>query len=119
MKPIPIYDATAPVACTIDATDFPARLALLERMRASLARIERTDHGLLLHFTPSPAVEADLRTFAIDEKRCCAFWGFAVAATAEDLTLRWDAPPDAAGIVNHLAAFFDGDSPASDLAALL
>lgn len=53
MKPIPIYNATAPIACTIDPTDIPERIALVEGMRTRLALLERTDHGLLLHFAPT------------------------------------------------------------------
>ncbi|MGH9156336.1 MAG: hypothetical protein ACRD1K_11000 [Acidimicrobiales bacterium] len=119
MKPIPIYDATAPTACTIDPTDIPERIALVEAMRTRLALLERTDHGLLLHFAPDPNAEADLRRFAVDEKRCCQFWGFAVATTDHDLTLRWDGPPNTAEILDHLEAFFNRDAPASTLAALL
>ncbi len=119
MKPIPIYDATAPIACTIDPADIPERIALVEGMRTRLARLERTDHGLLLHFTSDPETEADLRRFAVDEKRCCQFWGFDVAVAGEDLTLRWDGPPSATEILDRLEAFFLGDEPASELAALL
>lgn len=119
MKSVPIYDATAPIACTIDPTDIPERIALVESMRTRLALLERTDHGLLLHFAADPATEADLRRFALDEKRCCQFWGFAVATTSDDLTLRWDSPPNAAEILDQLEAFFTGDEPASGLAALL
>ena len=119
MKSVPIYDATAPIACTIDPTDIPERIALVEVMRTRLALLERTDHGLLLHFAADPDTEADLRRFALDEKRCCQFWGFAVATTSDDLALRWDGPPNAAEILDRLEAFFNGDEPASGLAALL
>ena len=119
MKLIPIYDATAPIACTIDATDLPERLELIARLRTDLDRLERIDHGLLLHFAPSPDTEATLRRFAVDEKRCCQFWGFDVSSTTDDLTLRWDAPPTAAAILDQLEAFLLGDEPPSVLADLL
>ena len=62
---------------------------------------------------------ADVRRFAVEEKRCCAFWGFAVE-TGAGLTLQWDAPPDATELVDGLEAFFTGDGPLSDaLAGLL
>ena len=79
MSRIPLYDATAPVACTIDETDVAERLAQVERLRAAVTEVERTAAGLVLRFPVDPAVEADVRRFAEDEKRCCAFWGFAAA----------------------------------------
>lgn len=118
MKQIPLYDATAPIACTITSAEIPQRLELIERMRTNLASLERTAHGMLLHFPARPDIEADLRQFAIDEKRCCQFWGFEVL-TGERLTLRWDAPPTANDIVDRLEAFLRGDEPASALAGLL
>ena len=87
-------------------------------MRTNLASIERTDHGMLLHFPLRPDIEADLHRFAVDEKRCCQFWGFEVL-TGDDLALCWDAPPTANDIVDQLEAFFRGEEPASALAGLL
>ncbi len=118
MKQIPVYDATAPIACTIDASEIPQRLDLVERMRTNLTSLERTDHGMVLHFPIRDDIEADLHQFAVDEKRCCQFWGFEVL-TGEDLALRWDAPPTANDIVDQLETFFRGDEPASTLASLL
>jgi hypothetical protein len=118
MKLIPLYDATAPVACTITSDEIPARVELIERMRSNLDQVERTEYGLLLRFPALDDIESDLNRFAIDEKRCCEFWGFEVAR-GEDLTLRWDAPPTAGDLIDRLEAFFRGDVPALDLAGLL
>src|SRR4051794_20327670 len=118
MKRIPIYDEPAPIACTLTSTERPARIKLIERMRDDLHRLERSEDGLVLHFPARDDLEADLRRFAIDEKRCCEFWGFEVAR-GDDLTLRWDAPPAAADLITRLEAFFEGDAPALDLAGLL
>jgi hypothetical protein len=118
MKLIPLYDDTAPVACTITSDEIPGRVEIIERMRTNLERLERTEHGLLLHFPVRADIEADLRRFAVDEKRCCEFWGFDIA-TSGGLALRWDGPPTAAEILDRLQAFFNGDKPALDLAGLL
>jgi hypothetical protein len=75
-KLIPIYDATAAIASTITNTEIPERIALIERMRTAMTTIDRTPTGLLLHFPNQPDVRADLGAFAVDEKRCCQFWGF-------------------------------------------
>ncbi len=116
---IPIYDDTAAISCTISPDEIPGRLATIERMRTHLTRFERTEHGLLLHFPPRDDIERDLRQFALDEKRCCQFWGFDVTADATALALRWDGPPTADELVDRLEAFFTGDDPATSLAALL
>jgi hypothetical protein len=120
MKRIPLYDETATISCSLTPEEIPARLATIERMRGELASHERTDHGLLLHFPPSASLEAELRQFAVDEKRCCQFWGFEVrTADATGLALVWEAPPSAAELVDQLEAFFLGDEPAEMLAGLL
>ncbi len=119
MKLIPIYDDTAAVACTIGKAEVPGRIDLVERMRTSLSSVERTEFGLLLHFPPSPEVDADLHQFAVDEKRCCEFWGFAITKAADDLTLRWDGPPAASELIDRLQNYFEGNEPLTDLAGLL
>ncbi len=120
-KAIPLYDETATISCSLTPDEIPARLATIERIRNEHTELERTEHGLLLHFPPSSVLEADLRQFALDEKRCCQFWGFAVHTTdaPTGLALQWDAPPAATTLVDQLEAFFAGDEPAEILAGLL
>ncbi len=110
MKRIPLYDATAPIACTA-GDDLPVRIAQIERLRSHLAGVERTEHGLLLSFPARPEIEEELRSFAVQEKGCCSFWGFAVKGDADVVTLRWDGPPDTAELLGQLHAFFEGDAP--------
>jgi hypothetical protein len=119
MSMIPIYDDTAPIACTIGREEVPERIELVERMKARLRRIDRTDHGLLLHFPDQPAVEADLRQFTVDEKRCCQFWGFAVETGEAGLVLRWDGPPATNDLLDLLHGYFAGDEPLSAITGLL
>lgn len=120
MKPIPLYDASAPIACTIAADEIPGRIELLERLRDHLAGIERTEHGLRLHFPGEPGIAADLGAFVVDEKRCCQFWGFAVSSTdGGGITLRWDGPPAAAPLLDHLHDWFQGDEPLTSVPGLL
>ena len=111
MKLIPIHDNIAPIACTADADEIADRLETIERMHATLDRIERTPHGLLLHFPNRPDVEADIRQFAIDERGCCQFWGFAIATTAESVDLRWDGPPTVDRFLDQLLDYFNGNDP--------
>jgi hypothetical protein len=118
MKLIPIHDDTAPIACTISEADIPGRLELLERLRASLRSLDRTELGMLLYFPSDETVRADVRQFAVDEKRCCQFWGFAVTE-GEDLVLRWDGPTDVSGPLDQIAAWFRSDEPGAALRGLL
>ena len=110
MKLIPIYDATAPIACTA-GDELPIRIAQIERLRSHLTRVERTEHGLLLSFPARPEIEDEVSRFAVEEKGCCGFWGFAVDADGDELTLRWDGPPDTNEIIDRLHEFFEGDEP--------
>ena len=119
MKLIPIYDATEPIACTIDDAEVADRVALVERMRTNVERVERTEHGVLLHFLRNDDVEADVRRFALDEKRCCRFWGFEVTTIEDRLQLRWDGPPATDEVLDQLHAFFRGDAGLAAIAGLL
>ena len=116
---LPLYDADAEIACTIDASEVSDRVAVFERMRTNLKQLERTADGMALHFDPDPAIEDDLRRFVVDEKRCCQFFGFAVDATGDDLKLQWDAPPDAQPMIDHIARALQSDEPITRLSGLL
>ena len=116
---LPLYDETATISCSLTPEEIPDRLATIDRIRTEHDSLERTEHGLLLHFPPSTDLEAELRQFALDEKRCCQFWGFEVLADADALALRWDGPPSATPLIDELEAFFGGDRPVEVLAGLL
>jgi hypothetical protein len=119
VKTIPIYDATEPITCTIEDKDVSAHLELIERMRVGLDRVERSEHGLLLTFLPREDIEADVREFAVVEKGCCRFWGFAIELTDQRLELRWDGPPTTDELMDRLLAYFQGDEPITAIAGLL
>ena len=115
---IPLYDATAPIVCTLTAGEVQERRELLGWLRANLSVVDRTEHGMLLHFPAGDDVDEQLRHFAQVEKQCCAFWGFAVQRDQGTTTLRWDAPPAAGDLVERLLAYLRGD-PGADLTGLL
>ena len=111
MKPIPIYDATVPIACTASGDELSRRIEQIERMRSDLSGLERTDHGLLLRFPNQPDIDEHVRAFTVEEKRCCAFWGFDVSADDDTIALRWDGPPDVTELFEKLLTWFGGDEP--------
>ena len=119
MKLIPIYDDTAPITCTATSDEIPVRIDQIERMRSRHTRLERTDHGVLLHFPDQADIKADLEKFTVDEKGCCAFWGFAINTEGGDLTLRWDGPPTVDDFMDRLVAFFEGNEPLTADSGLL
>jgi hypothetical protein len=119
MNPIPIYDDTVPVACTAGADELPQRIAQVERLRSHLLRIDRTTDGVLLHLPNQPDVAAEVASFTVDEKACCAFWGFEVTSTDDQIVLRWDGPPSVTGFFDDLAAFFGSDEPLTAFSGLL
>jgi hypothetical protein len=115
---IPIYDASAPIVCTLTAGEVQERRQRLGWLRTHLARVDRTEHGMRLHFPAGTEIAAELQRFAHLEEQCCRFWGFVVEAGQAATTLRWDAPPEADGLVDSLLAWFRGD-PGADLSGLL
>ena len=116
---LPLHDNTAPIVCTIGPDEKADRIAIVNRMRASTASIERTETGLLLQFPRTDAIRADLDRFAIDEKRCCQFWGFAVVDGDDDLALRWDGPPTATELLDTIERVLRSDMPVETIEGLL
>jgi len=116
-RSIPIYDATAPIVCTLTTGEVQERRELLGWLRANVSQIDRTEHGMLLHFPGGDAIDERLRHFADVEKQCCRFWGFAVEPDPRGTTLRWDAPPAADELVEALLAWLQHES--DDLSGLL
>jgi hypothetical protein len=119
MKLIPIYDDTVPIACTASSDELPIRSDQIERLRSHLTRLERTTDGLLLHMPNQTDVAAEVASFTVEEKACCAFWGFDVTTTDDEITLRWDGPPAVKDFFEELVAFFESDQPLTAFSGLL
>jgi len=113
VKELPLFDAREPIACTIEAGQRSGRRDLLQQMRAATREIERTEAGVLLSFPPS--ADGLFEQFSISEKQCCAFFGFRF----ESQKLRWEAPPDAFGMMDAIYRFFSDPSYSVDDLELL
>ena len=119
MKNIPIYDNSAPIACTATDGEVAERIETIEHLRANLVSVERTDHGLLLRFAQRGDIEAAVRRFAADEKGCCQFWGFGINVADGHVQLRWDGPPAVNELMDRLQSYFEGDEPVTAIEGLL
>ena len=119
MKTIPIYDDTTPIACTATDAEVSERIGTIERMHADVLGVDRTEHGLVIHFPDRPDLEADVRRFTVDEKRCCQFWGFDVEVAHGQLHLRWDGPPAVQEFMDRLQRYLEGDEPVTAVGGLL
>lgn len=119
MDRIPIYDDTVPIACTAGPDDLTARIEQVERLRSHLRGIDRTPDGVLLHLPNQPDIAADLAAFTVDEKSCCAFWGFEVTTDGHELTLRWEGPPTVNEFFDELITAFHSHQPLTAFSGLL
>jgi hypothetical protein len=119
VKRLPIYDDTAPIACTASPPQLEERIDTIERLRSHLEHVERTEDGLVLRFPNTAAIEAELHQFVVDEKGCCQFWGFEITSTPDGLSLRWDGPPSVSELMDQLAVSLRGDEPITALSGLL
>ena len=110
MNPIPIYDASAAVACTIDANEIPERIERIEWMRANLraASSARPTECCCTSLARRPGGS---RPAARRREACCQFRGFAVDVDDRELTLRWDGPPATRDVLDRLHAYFIGTEP--------
>ena len=90
-----------PVACTLDASDVPARVAEWRDALGSVTGREVIPGGLRLLLTPDAPAER-ITTLMVAEQGCCAFFRFALTVDQRGLALEVTAPADAAPVVAEL-----------------
>lgn len=90
--------ATA-VACSLDATAVPGRVADWQAVLPLAVGREGIAGGVALTFDASPALAADLARLAAAEQDCCSFFTFTVRLSAGRIRLEVQAPPEAADVV--------------------
>jgi len=92
-----------PIACSLSASDYAERLDRIERLgRAALVRVEARPGGAEIVFHDDPATRSELDGVIRAESRCCAFLIFGTTATAGELRLSIDGPPEAQRLVGDL-----------------
>lgn len=99
--------AEAPIACTLSATGYRARLAEIAALsREALRSVER--RGLTLDLRYAPEAADRVRRLVEQERRCCAFLQFELHDDADEVRLLVTAPPAAADAVPDLLAELTG-----------
>lgn len=94
-----------PIACTLDANDMTARLALIDELAAdSLLDQRSTDTGVRLRLRDTAEIEQRMRELVAAEEKCCPFMGFRLDHRDGDLVLEITAPADVVPVVQMLFA---------------
>lgn len=96
-----------PIACTLSATDYRARLAEIAALsQEALRSVEQ--RGLTLDLRYAPEAAARVRRLVEQERTCCAFLEFELHENADEVRLLVTAPPRAADAVPDLWAELTG-----------
>lgn len=99
--------AEKPIACTLQPSDYRARLAEIAALsRDALRSVERRGQTLDLRYAPEAAQR--VRRLVEQERACCAFLEFELHEDAEEVRLLVTAPPAAAEAVPELLAELTG-----------
>ena len=90
-----------PIACTLTAADYRARLAEISASsRDALRRVEQRADVLDLRYAPAAA--ARVRALVEKERTCCAFLTFDLRETADEVQLLVTVPEAALEAVPEL-----------------
>lgn len=98
---VPAPATGPPIACTLGASEVPARLAEWEAVLAPVVSREPLDNGVRLVF-PAGVSLAALVDLAAAEQACCGFFRFAVTLDSRGAALEVGAPPEAIDLVHSI-----------------
>jgi hypothetical protein len=94
-----------PIACSLTATDYEARVRELAQLAAGALRSETPiPGGRRFAFEPRPGVETRLRAAIAAEASCCPFLTLTLAVSDRELVLDVTGPADAQPILAELFA---------------
>ena len=96
-----------PIACTLDASAMPERLARWADVAGHVTERSRIAGGVRVRFDRSVA-PATVATLAADELACCAFLTFSIRLDAGATTLEVTAPDEARDVVDLLLPDSEG-----------
>jgi hypothetical protein len=96
-----------PIACSLNASEFPARLAEMADLgRAALIDARTEPTRAQLRFTAGAGVRARVEAIVAAESQCCAFLTMRVSDEADTVVLTIDAPADAELVLAELVDAF-------------
>ena len=94
-------DDTPPIACTLDASEVPERLARWAELARHVRERSTIADGVRVTFDPTVAA-ATVAELAAEELACCAFLSFSLRLDAGTITLDVTAPAEARELVDLL-----------------
>jgi hypothetical protein len=101
------------IACTLGATDFAARSALMGGLGAdALIDARRDGTRAVLRFRALAGVRERVDAFVAAESGCCAFLTLRVTGAPGEIVLTIDAPADAEAVLADMVSAFGVGSPA-------
>ena len=97
-----------PIACSLSASELPARLAEMAAIGSDA--LLGVDDGAL-HFRNDERTRERLEAIVAAESECCSFLGFDLREQADHLELRVAAPEGAEALADDLMRAFQGGAP--------
>ena len=96
-----------PIACSLSATELPARREQMDALgRDALLRARVDAAHAELRFTDEPGIRERVLAFAAAESECCAFLTMRVDADTEAVVLSIDATEGAEPVLRELVDAF-------------
>jgi hypothetical protein len=102
-----------PIACSLSATELPARLALMAELGRDAADVELSGTRATLRFAAGPSVRERVERFVVAESACCAFLAMQVRDEPDAVVLDVSAPDDAELVLKELVDAFRGQPQAA------
>jgi hypothetical protein len=103
-----------PIACSLNATELPIRLAAMADLgRDALLEAHTEERRAVLRFAAAPGVHERVADIAAAESECCAFLTMRMSASSGEVELSITAPEGAEPVLEELVSAFRGQSHAA------
>jgi len=99
--------AEPPIACSLNATELPIRLAAMTDLgRDALLEAHTEDRRALLRFAAGSGVRERVEKIVAAESQCCAFLAMQVIDARDEVVLSIAAPEGAEPVLEELVSAF-------------
>ncbi|MCZ4492621.1 MAG: hypothetical protein JWP53_1552 [Conexibacter sp.] len=103
-----------PIACSLDATELPKRLAEMTNLgQAALIDAQNDATSAQLRFAAGTGVRDRIEFVVAAESRCCAFLDMTITDEPDTIVLTIEAPEDAGPVLAELVDAFRGQPQGS------